>query len=44
MAPGNMGGVKAHHDGIKAFPEIDFTEDLKSVDIPVLAMHSKDDR
>jgi non-heme chloroperoxidase len=25
---GMMGGIKAHHDGIKAFSETDFTEDL----------------
>jgi non-heme chloroperoxidase len=41
---GMMGGVKAHHDGIKAFSETDFTEDLKSVDIPVLIMHGEDDQ
>ena len=27
---GMMGGAKAHYDGIKAFSETDFTEDLKS--------------
>ena len=31
-----MGGIKAHYDCIKAFSETDFTEDLKSVDVPVL--------
>ena len=41
---GMMGGVKAHHDGIKAFSETDFTEDLKSVDFPVLVMHGEDDQ
>jgi non-heme chloroperoxidase len=41
---GMMGSVKAHHDGIKAFSETDFTEDLKSVDIPVLIMHGEDDQ
>jgi non-heme chloroperoxidase len=41
---GMMGGVKAHHDGIKAFSETDFTEDLKSVDIPVLVLHGEDDQ
>ena len=39
-----MGGIKAHHDGIKAFSETDFTEDLKSVDIPVLILHGEDDQ
>jgi non-heme chloroperoxidase len=41
---GMMGGVKAHHDGIKAFSETDFTEDLKSVEIPVLVLHGEDDQ
>src|SRR5215510_6079179 len=27
---GMMGGAKAHYDGIKAFSETDFTEDLKT--------------
>ena len=26
-----MGGAKAHYDGIKAFSETDFTEDLKAI-------------
>src|SRR5499433_2536493 len=29
---GMMGGAKAHYDGIKAFSETDFTEDLKKID------------
>ncbi|WP_221391245.1 alpha/beta fold hydrolase [Dyadobacter sp. NIV53] len=41
---GMMGSVKAHHDGIKAFSETDFTEDLKSVDFPVLVLHGEDDQ
>ncbi|GEP52214.1 chloroperoxidase [Flavobacterium noncentrifugens] len=41
---GMMGGVKAHYDCIKAFSETDFTEDLKSVDIPVLVLHGEDDQ
>lgn len=41
---GMMGGVKAHYDCIKAFSETDFTEDLKSVDIPVLILHGEDDQ
>lgn len=41
---GMMGGIKAHYDCIKAFSETDFTEDLKSVDIPVLVMHGEDDQ
>ena len=41
---GMMGGAKAHYDCIKAFSETDFTEDLKSVDVPVLLMHGEDDQ
>ena len=36
---GMMGGAKAHYDCIKAFSETDFTDDLKSIDLPVLVMH-----
>lgn len=41
---GMMGSIKAHYDCIKAFSETDFTEDLKSVDVPVLVLHGEDDQ
>jgi non-heme chloroperoxidase len=41
---GMMGGAKAHYDGIVAFSQTDFTEDLKKIAIPVLVMHSEDDQ
>jgi non-heme chloroperoxidase len=41
---GMMGGAKAHYDGIVAFSQTDFTEDLKKIRIPVLVMHSEDDQ
>lgn len=41
---GMMGGAKAHYDGIKAFSETDFTEDLKAVDVPTLVLHGDDDQ
>jgi non-heme chloroperoxidase len=41
---GMMGGAKAHYDGIKAFSETDFTEDLKTINIPTLVMHGDDDQ
>ena len=41
---GMMGGVKAHYDCVKAFSETDFTEDLKSITVPVLLMHGEDDQ
>jgi non-heme chloroperoxidase len=41
---GMMGGAKAHYDGIVAFSQTDFTEDLKKNTVPVLVMHSEDDQ
>ena len=41
---GMMGSIKAHYECVKAFSETDFTEDLKSVDVPVLIMHGDDDQ
>jgi len=41
---GMMGGAKAHYDGIAAFSQTDFTEDLKKITIPVLVMHSEGDQ
>ena len=41
---GMMGGSKAHYDGIVAFSQTDFTEDLKKITVPVLVMHSEDDQ
>jgi len=41
---GMMGGAKAHYDCIKAFSETDFTEDLKTITVPVLVMHGDDDQ
>jgi non-heme chloroperoxidase len=39
-----MGSVNAGYECIKAFSETDFTEDLKSIDVPVLVIHSEDDQ
>jgi non-heme chloroperoxidase len=39
-----MGGAKPHHDGIKAFSETDFTEDLKRIAVPTLVIHGDDDQ
>ena len=41
---GMMGGAKAHYDGIVAFSQTDFTEDLKTISVPVLVMHGDDDQ
>jgi non-heme chloroperoxidase len=41
---GMMGGAKAHYDGIVAFSQTGFTEDLKKITVPVLVMHGDDDQ
>jgi non-heme chloroperoxidase len=41
---GMMGGVKNELDCIKAFSETDFTEDLKTFDVPTLILHGDDDQ
>jgi non-heme chloroperoxidase len=41
---GMMGGAKAHYDGITAFSETDFTQDLRKITVPVLVMHGDDDQ
>jgi non-heme chloroperoxidase len=41
---GMMGSVQAGYECIKAFSETDFTEDLKSIEVPVLVIHSEDDQ
>ena len=41
---GMTGGAKAHYDGIVAFSQTDFTEDLKQITVPVLVMHGDDDQ
>src|SRR4051812_6420882 len=41
---GMMGGAKAHYDGIVAFSQTDFTEDLRKISVPVLVMHGDDDQ
>jgi len=41
---GMEGGAKAHYDGIVAFSQTDFTEDLKQITVPTLVMHGDDDQ
>jgi non-heme chloroperoxidase len=41
---GMEGGAKAHYDGIVAFSQTDFTDDLKKIAVPVLVMHGDDDQ
>jgi non-heme chloroperoxidase len=39
-----IGGAKAQYDCIAAFSETDFTQDLKSIEVPTLVMHGDDDQ
>jgi non-heme chloroperoxidase len=41
---GMMGSAKAHYEGIVAFSQTDFTEDLKKISVPTLVMHGDDDQ
>lgn len=41
---GMMGAAKAHYEGIVAFSQTDFTDDLKKINVPVLVMHGDDDQ
>lgn len=41
---GMMGSAKAHHEGIVAFSQTDFTDDLKKIRVPTLVMHGDDDQ
>ena len=41
---GMAGGALAHYDGIVAFSQTDFTEDLRSISVPALVMHGDDDQ
>ena len=41
---GMLGGVKGEYDCIKQFSETDFTEDLRSIEVPVLLMHGASDQ
>ncbi len=41
---GMFGSAKAQYECIKALSETDFTEDLKTIDVPVLVIHGDDDQ
>ncbi len=41
---GMAGGLKGLHDCIHEFSEVDYTEDLKKIDVPVLFIHGDDDQ
>jgi non-heme chloroperoxidase len=41
---GMLAGFPAAYECIKAFSETDFTEDLKTIDVPTLILHGDDDQ
>ena len=41
---GMMGGLKGQYDCIKQFSEVDYTDDLKKIDVPTLVIHGDDDQ
>jgi non-heme chloroperoxidase len=41
---GMMGSIKGHVDGVVAFSQTDFTEDLRRITLPVLVLHGDDDQ
>jgi non-heme chloroperoxidase len=43
-AQGMAGSIKGLYDCIKQFSEVDYTEDLKKIDVPTLVLHGDDDQ
>ncbi|WP_102251963.1 alpha/beta fold hydrolase [Xanthomonas arboricola] len=41
---GMLGGHKGQYDCIKEFSEVDYTADLKKIDVPALVVHGDDDQ
>ena len=41
---GLQGGIKGQYDCIREFSEVDYTADLKRIDVPVLIVHGDDDQ
>ena len=41
---GVAGGLKGQYDCIKQFSEVDYTDDLKKIDVPTLIVHGDDDQ
>jgi non-heme chloroperoxidase len=41
---GVAGGIKGQYDCIREFSEVDYTADLKKIDIPALVIHGDDDQ
>jgi non-heme chloroperoxidase len=41
---GMRGGIKGQYDCIEQFSEVDYTPDLKKIDVPTLVVHGDDDQ
>jgi non-heme chloroperoxidase len=41
---GMQGGIKGQYDCIREFSEVDYTADLKKIDVPLLVVHGDDDQ
>jgi non-heme chloroperoxidase len=41
---GMIGGIKGQYECIKQFSEVDYTPDLKKVEVPTLVIHGDDDQ
>jgi non-heme chloroperoxidase len=41
---GMLGGVKGQYDCVREFSEVDYSEDLKKIDVPTLVIHGDDDQ
>ena len=41
---GMMGSIKGQFDCIREFSEVDYTEDLRKINVPVLVLHGDDDQ
>lgn len=41
---GMQGSIKAQYECVKQFSEVDYTEDLKRIDVPTLFLHGDDDQ
>jgi non-heme chloroperoxidase len=41
---GMEGSIKGHYECVKQFSEVDYTEDLKKLDVPTLILHGDDDQ
>ncbi len=43
-AQGMVGSIKGQYDCVRQFSEVDYTDDLKKIDMPTLVLHGDDDQ